>query len=369
MKIAVISPRKSSVSETFIQAQIDRLKGEIIHYHGGETPLYIGDRALSQEVSVIKKLSNKITRQLGSDTLSLAEYLFSESLKREKPDVILAQYGVLAAKTIKVIKASGIPLIIHFHGYDASVYKVLESLKPAYLEMFSYAKSIIGVSHKMVEMLQEAGAPKEKLHYLCYGPNPRFEKISPKYNSQNFVAVGRFVDKKAPHLTIIAFQKVLEKFPKAQLTFVGDGPLFTICNDIVKHYNLGENIHFLGAKGIDVIEHEMSRACAFVQHSRRGDNGDMEGTPVAILEAQLAGLPVISTRHAGIPDIVRHGETGMIVEENDVEEMAKNMIAVLDNPSLAEKMGTTAKPYILENYSMEKYIAALQAIVDASLEK
>lgn len=369
MKIAILSPRKSGLSETFIQAQVERLEGTIIQYHGGENPTHLGDVALSEMVALPKRLFNKVARQLGMTDLSYQEYIFKASLQKEKPDLILAQYGVLGAKNLRVIKSLNIPLIVHFHGYDASVYSVLEGLAKEYKEMFAYAKATIGVSHKMVAMLKEAGAPDSKLHYLCYGPNPNFANVQPNYHSKIFFGLGRFVDKKAPHLTIMAFQKVLEKHPDAQLRMVGNGPLFHICKDIVKHYKLENNVHFLGAHGIDVVISEMEKACAFVQHSRRADNGDMEGTPVAILEAQMAGLPVISTKHAGIPDVVKQGITGLLVDENDVNGMAENMIQILDHPNFAQQLGSAAKPYILENYSMEKYIASLQAIVNQSALK
>lgn len=366
MKIAIISPSKSNISETFIQAQIKSLKGEILHYHTGDVPTQLNDRSLLGELSFLYRIKYHVQKRTGNTILTPDENTFRRSLQKERPDIILAQYGLTAAKNLRVIKSLSIPLVIHFHGYDASMYSVVEKNREGYKAMFDYASAIIGVSNRMVAMLRELGAPAEKLHYLCYGPNPRFQDIDPDYTAPHFFALGRFVDKKAPHLTILAFRQVVDQYPKAQLRIIGNGPLLMTCIDLVKHLHLDEHVHFLGAHGIDRVLEEMKDSCAFVQHSRRALDGDMEGTPVAILEAQLASLPVISTYHAGIPDVVVPEKTGLLVEENDINGMASCMLRVIGNPELAATMGRNARALVMEHFTMEKYIASLQVIVEKS---
>ena len=144
------------------------------------------------------------------------------------------------------------------------------------------------------------------------------------------MAAGRFVDKKAPHLTLLAFRKVLEHFPDAELVIVGDGPLLPVCRDLVRYYRMDANVTLPGVVTPGEVCEQFSHCAAFVQHSVTGRNGDMEGTPVAVLEAAAAGLPVIATRHAGIPDVVCHGQTGLLVDEHDVDGMATAMQKDLD---------------------------------------
>ncbi len=112
----------------------------------------------------------------------------------------------------------------------------------------------------------------------------------------------------------------------------------------------------------------LKEACAFVQHSITAYDGDMEGTPVAVLEASAAGLPVISTFHAGIPDVIIDGETGLLCEEHDVDGMAKNMIKILDNFGLAKRMGAAGKKRIKENFSMEKHLGILSEVVQKAVK-
>lgn len=91
-------------------------------------------------------------------------------------------------------------------------------------------------------------------------------------------------------------------------------------------------------------------ARAYVQHSITAHDGDSEGSPVAIMEAQAAGVPVISTRHSDIPTIVIHHKTGFLVEEGDIEGMARHMAFVLENPDAARQMGRLAKEHMLRKY-------------------
>jgi glycosyltransferase involved in cell wall biosynthesis len=108
----------------------------------------------------------------------------------------------------------------------------------------------------------------------------------------------------------------------------------------------------------------MRKARAFVQHSMQANDGDSEGTPLAILEAGASGLPVVSTRHAGIPDVVLDSDTGLLVEEGDVDGMAQCMIRLAESPKLALELGTAARERIAEDFTLDASIRGLWRIVE-----
>ncbi len=122
-------------------------------------------------------------------------------------------------------------------------------------------------------------------------------------------------------------------------------------------------VDFIGSVGHDEVIKWMYHSVALIQHSVQAFDGDSEGTPNGILEAGAAGLPVIATRHAGIKDVVIENETGFLVDEGDVDGMAKNMIRVLKNPEESFRMGTIAREHISKNYSLEKSMMGLQDIL------
>jgi glycosyltransferase involved in cell wall biosynthesis len=96
-------------------------------------------------------------------------------------------------------------------------------------------------------------------------------------------------------------------------------------------------------------------------------SGDCEGTPVSILEAGATGLPVVSTRHAGIPDVVLEGETGFLVDEGDLSGMAHWMIQFAEQPELARTMGSAARKHITDNFSRNHRIDNLWHIIESCM--
>jgi glycosyltransferase involved in cell wall biosynthesis len=133
---------------------------------------------------------------------------------------------------------------------------------------------------------------------------------------------------------------------------VGDGELKSLCEQTIQALHLSKNVSLLGSQTPAQVAILMQNAYCFVQHSITAANNDMEGTPVSIVEAGMAGLPVISTLHAGIPDIVVDGETGFLVRENDVKGMADRMKRLAADKSLAQEMGKKAHKRISENFSI-----------------
>ncbi len=105
---------------------------------------------------------------------------------------------------------------------------------------------------------------------------------------------------------------------------------------------------------------------AFVQHSITAPNGDMEGTPVSIMEASSSGLPIISTKHGGIKELVVHNKTGFLVDEKDEEGMAAYMLKICDDLELAKSMGAEGRKYIEQNYEQSVQIGKLYELASQS---
>jgi len=116
---------------------------------------------------------------------------------------------------------------------------------------------------------------------------------------------------------------------------------------------------------IDSILQKLQHLEDFLEDAITTENGDMEGTPVAILEANAASLPVISTYHAGIPDVIIHGKTGLLCEEHDVETMSKYMLQLLNDVSYAKTLGSKGKIRIQEHYSLKRHLSKLEDILSS----
>ncbi len=356
--LAILSPNQKAYSETFIQAH-KNLPFNIKFYYGGTIPSFLEGGDSIMKFDLLEKIKRKLLRGF-----TFAEKCLLVSLKKEKVDCVLAEYGTTAADSLKVIKHLKIPLIVHFHGYDASVKEVIEKYAEKYISVFKFAFKVIVVSKKMKEALLELGCPEEKLELNCYGPDNSFFTIRPTFQKPQFLSVGRFVNKKAPHLTIFAFKKVIDVRPDARLIMVGEGELLNICKELAKLLNLEKSIDFKGACTPKEIKELFQDSLAFVQHSIVAENGDSEGTPVAVLEAQAAGLPVISTYHAGIPDVVINDETGLLCDELDVDAMSDNMLRILNENGLCQKLSAFGKERIGDNFLLSKHLGTLETLIN-----
>jgi glycosyltransferase involved in cell wall biosynthesis len=234
--------------------------------------------------------------------------------------------------------------------------------------LFHVAVGIIAVSRHMEKQLLQLGALRQTLCYNPYGVDVSlFRGADPLRAPPLFVSVGRFVDKKAPLLTLLAFADVFKEVPAARLAMIGDGPLLESSKQLAHALGLGNAVDFRGARPHVEVAITMQRARAFVQHSLQTSYGDSEGTPVAVLEASATGLPVISTRHAGIAEVVLDGETGLLVEEGDVDRMARAMLLVAGDAELAHRLGSAARKRIEEQFTMESSIDGLWRIIEAAI--
>lgn len=359
--IAIFSPNNNTYSETFIQVH-KLIDFEIKFYYGGWLPTKLENKESIFKFSFLEKIKIKL-----DNNFSIMEHAMIFSLKKEKVTAVLVEYGPTACESLKLLSYLQIPFIVHFHGFDASHKPTIIKYHHQYQSIFKAAKSIIAVSKKMIEDLKKIGCPEEKIIYAPYGPNPIFINCKPNFKKRQFLSVGRFTDKKAPYFTIAAFKKVVEIYPDSKLIMCGEGELLNVCKNLSVFWGLQDNIEFKGVVTPEEVMKLLENSLAFLQHSIVAENGDSEGTPVAVLEAQAASIPVISTYHAGIQDIVLDAVTGFLVEEKDVFTMSNRMIEIIEVEGLAEKMGKAGRKRIIDHFSQQKNIKLLTELVNHSI--
>ena len=372
--ILIVSPAKIGLTETFIRAHIDQLYGNVFYLYGWDLD-FMTQSGIS--LSELYKPKSSFLTKLKS---LLPHYIYFRLAQKRKKnytkeahikryiqehqiDVVLAEYGTAGSFIAPICKSLSLPLLVHFHGFDASRSDILNTFKKGYQFMFSHATKIIVVSTAMKQALVGQGCPEKKLVLNTYGPHPDYLNIKPNLESNYIISVGRHTYKKAPYLTILAFQKVLDKHPSLKFKMIGDGELFDVSKNLVKSLGLENNIILLGGLERKEIVKHLQSAFLFVQHSLVASNGDSEGTPVGIIEAMAAGLPVVSTRHAGIPDVVIENETGFLVDEGDINTMVKAIIKLAENRKLLSEFGTNGKVFIEKNFTLEKHINILNDII------
>ncbi|SEB09587.1 Glycosyltransferase involved in cell wall bisynthesis [Chitinophaga terrae (ex Kim and Jung 2007)] len=363
-RLCIASPNLAAYSETFIRDQINYLQPDFLIYHGNyPVKSKAGDWKLSFpfNVTLIRGIVRRIFPRLFhiSYTNSLAAYLV-----KHKVGILLANYGPVGVSVVDACQKAGVRLIVHFHGFDAYAFGTIAKYQHAYKNMFSVAERIVAVSTEMREELIKLGAAPGKVVFIPYGINQeKFTSTDPAANGPLLVNIGRFTPKKAPDLLIKAFRIVKDAVPDARLVMVGEGELFEEAKTLAASLHLSDDITFTGVQTSEQIVTLLHQARIYVQHSLRPASGDSEGTPVSILEACACGLPVVSTRHAGIKDAVINGQTGWLVAEGDYKGMAEKIIELLKDPATCRRMGEASRKWMAEAYDFKSQMKKLEEFI------
>jgi colanic acid/amylovoran biosynthesis glycosyltransferase len=368
--LCVISPQENAYSQTFVRGHKEYLPAKIKSLYAKDYENFSDDNG----PLVGPELAGRLGRALLRRSLKLDPQFFSQRaltrfLEQNRVDAVLAEFGPTATLVMDACEKTCVPLITHFHGFDAYRQRTLETFGRRYDQLFDISAAIVAVSRDMQTQLIKLGAPADKVHYNSCGVEPSvFRGADPLHSPPVFIAVGRFVNKKAPHLTLLAFKATLESCPEARLVMIGDGPLWEACRQMTMALRLSSTVELQGVRSQEEVATAMQQARAFVQHSIRTHDGDSEGTPVAVLEASASGLPVVSTQHAGIKDAVIHEKTGFLVDEGDIHRMAEHMTRLARDPQLAADLGKAGREWVSAEYSMEKSINRLWSIIEATMK-
>lgn len=322
------------------------------------------------EIGLARRAGMRLGRRLGLSTeASLNDSRYKRLLRERRPAVVLAEFGPSGVAVNEACQALGIPFVVFFHGYDLHVNEVRDAHIDGYRRLFNEAAAIICGAPTMREILLEIGAPPPRTFVCessgidCHAFSPP-ERPSHPPDEARFVHIGRFVDKKAPHLTLLAFAAVLAREPGARLDMVGSGRLLGASIDLSRALRIDRAVTFHGALPHDGVMRTLKGARAFVQHSVTALNGDSEGTALAVLEAGACGVPAVVTRHAGFKDTVVDGDTGFLVEERDVDAMAERMLFLARYREEAAAMGGRARARVKHYFNHERSIARLGAILE-----
>lgn len=351
--IALITPNINQYSETFIHKQIELLPYDLHVFYGGHLPNKI-------------KYKNEELTLFGED--ENLEKEIKKEFKARGITAVLAQYGPSGVALQGVCQQLNVPLHVHFHGYDACRKDVLDYYSSKYKSLFKQAATMIVVSEEMKEALLKLGCKKGKISLVNYGVDFNTFTSAIKADSEKikFIMCGRLVNKKGHHYLLQAFHTLQNQITNVELILIGDGPLKEELQCYIEEHGIKDLVHFAGVCTPEEVLAYLQGAHVYVQHSVEAPNGDKEGKPLAILEAMSVGLPIISTLHAGIPDVVEDNISGFLVKERDVVDMADKMLILAKDLKLRKSFGEAGRQKILKSHGIDQYISDLINIIEGN---
>lgn len=282
---------------------------------------------------------------LGINEFGMWQRKVRQFLSRHNVRAVLGEYLDTSHVYLQTTKALDMRFIVHGHGYDISKLIKNPKWRRRYRD-YNDSTGVVTINSVSKTRLTQCGIAPDKVHIVPYGVDVPLQYPSTRDGGVSIdqevrcIAVGRLVAKKAPVLLLESFAMACRVRPDLRLDVVGDGPLWEVVSELIDRQGIADRVIMHGRKPNEFVRNLFASADIFLQHSITDpQTGDEEGLPVAILEAMAQGLPVISTRHAGIPDEVIDGETGYLVEETDTRAMADRIVRLSENRAARIEMG------------------------------
>lgn len=359
-------------SQTFIRDPAEKLEQFTAYYVGSRR---VSGLDLPPERTLVVNQGNffgKIEEQLFKLS-GFAPRLYRQ-VQQLNPVLIHAQFGLSGALILPWARSLGISVIVHYRGADATIDE--ESSRYTSLNHWLYfqrkeklkreTRLFITVSKFIKDKLIEQGFPPEKIISHYHGVDLDRFRPDPEIKREPVVLfVGRLTEKKGCAYLIQAMAQVQLELPYVELVMIGDGPLKSQLEAqaarSLRHYR------FLGTQPPDVVKNWMNRAQLLAAPSITASQGDSEGLPNVVLEAQAMALPVVSTTHAGIPEAVIHGETGFLTAERDVEGLADYSLRLLKDSDLWQHFSAKGREQVEANFDRAKQTRVLEGIYEAVL--
>ncbi len=289
-------------------------------------------------------------------------YLIIPLLKQQPYDIIQCHYGRngLKAVLLKDLGAIEGKIVTTFHGYDISRYLQIHG-EHIYDYLFERADLLQPISNYWYEKLISLGCDPNKVRIEVHHMGIDCTKFVPFLNQSTdsqevtIIGIARLVEKKGLCYGIQAVAQLLKKHPRLHISYqiVGDGVLRKELEAQIKQLEVTKEVELLGWKKQQEVQIIIGQADIILAPSITSEEGDCEGIPVSLMEAMAQGIPVVSTYHSGIPELVEDGVTGYLVPEKEVSELTQKLEYLVSNPRLRKQMGLAGRKKILQEYNIE----------------
>jgi len=347
-------------SETFIANQLQALRRW--------SPVLLGERHIEEGLPVethflleqqafLRRYSHKSFR-LWRTSWALETYLSSTA-----PVLLHAHFGWSGVDLVPTARRLGIPLVVTFHGVDITRCRSQGSLGDRLYwnrlrDLFDYSAILIAVSDYIASKLEASGAPKSKIRTVYTGIP--IEGRRREQTRSEILFVGRFVPKKGALDLIRAVHGLEGNLASTPIRFIGTGPLRSEAQELATRLRV--RAFFQGQQSPHEVSEAMARSKIFCVPSKRAPDGDSEGLGMVFLEAAASGLPVVSTNHGGIPEAVRHEETGLLVAEGNVRALRDALARLLTDRYLARRLGDAGREWVVRNFDINAQTPKLERL-------
>ncbi len=370
LSVCVVTDTFPKLSETFVLSQIEGLQQAGVDVH------VVADRVAEPSdetrhlnveprwgpVSRIEPGVRGLPPRLADRGVTVLDRVFANRLRGV--DAVIAHFGMNGVRVARTgHRTPGFPqLITLFHGFDVSM-AAQDGTLSQYRPLFSHPGLLLTVNRPFRDTLIAAGAPPDRtrVHHLGIRPETIPFRQREWSGPIRFLSVGRLTEKKGIEIALRALGRLRGADPGLDWHYdiIGDGELRLRLEALSRELGLADRVRFLGAQPHAAVRDAMAEADSFLLPSRTAATGDQEGIPIVLMEAMAAGLLVVSTRHSGIPELVRDGETGLLSDEGDVDDLVQVLRRVFETGDMRDPVVNAARRTVETEFNAERQSAEL----------
>jgi colanic acid/amylovoran biosynthesis glycosyltransferase len=292
-------------------------------------------------------------------------------LRRQRYDVIHCQFGTLAraASALHDIGAVNGKLVVSFRGSDLTKRTATFDVR----EIFQKAHLLLPVCERFREELIRQGCDPQKVRVHHSGiklaPFAYAERRRTSGEPTRILTIGRLVEKKGVAYAIRAVARVKASGRQVRYTVAGDGRLRGELDRMIDELGLRAEVQLVGAKSHTEVIALLREAHLFIAPCVTAPSGDQEGIPNVLKEAMATGIPVLSTRHSGIPELVEHDVSGLLVPERDSEALAERLASLIDHPERWSAMGRAGRERVEAQFDSDRLDKELVELYQQAISK
>jgi colanic acid/amylovoran/stewartan biosynthesis glycosyltransferase WcaL/AmsK/CpsK len=287
-------------------------------------------------------------------------------LRRAKARLLHAHFGPSGVRALLYKRGTGLPLVTTFYGYDVSALARHDVWRRRYERLFAEGDLFLVEGPSLRDKLVALGCPAARIEVQRIGipvEEIAFRPRAPRPPGEKAVAIfsGRFVEKKGLKLALAACAAARTRTQDFEFRIIGDGPLRDEIERTIERLGMQGYVRLLGFLGYADYLREMAAADFFLHPSLTASDGDSEGgAPTTILEAQAAGLPIVSTTHADIPNVVLPGRSALLAPEGDAAALADHITLLVTEQERWRPMGAAGRQFVAEHHDVRRQVEALE---------
>jgi len=293
-------------------------------------------------------------------------------LIRRDPALMHIYFGNTGVHLLPLIRRWDRPCLVSFHGMDVQNRPKEKGYEQRLRELLQIVPLVLVRSQSIGDRLQQLGCNRDKIRMnrtgIPLGGFPFVERSFPADGRWLLVQACRLVPKKGLFTTLEAFSLFQRTYPAAHLTIAGDGPLHESIKNRIRELQIDRSVTLTGFVDQPRLRSLFEQSHLFVHPSYTTEDGNQEGVPNSMLEAMATGLPVVASRHGGIPEAVEDGKQGYLVAEQDAAALAAALVNLASNRELWRQFQRAASAKVSETFEQSRQVSVLEAAYRETLE-